>query len=203
MKANFDTRFPTYLSVELEVDIRYLPDARLGGHSLINCLLSIRGEVISTAKIIRANQISPLLSLVPFPPPNPIPSPTFRRSFDSTMAPNYPQDPFNQPGGYAAQPTPGQGTQGGGQYYDPANNVGGMGPGGGVGAGGEGEINERYEGGGMGRETWASESGWSDYSTFLKGERMLRSMANDGGAAGFGGFFLFLFLCFGRFSFSW
>ncbi len=90
------------------------------------------------------------------------------------MAPAYPQDPFNPSGGYATQPTPGQGTQGGGQYYDPSNNAGGMGPGGGIGAGGEGEMNERYEGGGMGRETWASESGWSEYSGFLGSSSCLK-----------------------------
>jgi len=39
-----------------------------------------------------------------------------------------------------------------------------MAGGGGMGVGGEGEMTERYEGGGMGRETWASESGWSDYT---------------------------------------
>jgi hypothetical protein len=88
------------------------------------------------------------------------------------MPPNYPQDPFNPPSSYAPPPgaaIPGQGTQGAGQYYDPVNApgaTGAMAGGGGMGVGGEGEMTERYEGGGMGRETWASESGWSDYGAF-------------------------------------
>jgi hypothetical protein len=66
-----------------------------------------------------------------------------------------PQDPFQQqganypyhnqpqgPGGLAAPPLPANPQQGG--YYDA-----------------DPEMKERYEGGGMGRETWASESGWS------------------------------------------
>lgn len=62
--------------------------------------------------------------------------------------PNYPYNnqPHAGPGGIPAQPVPPNPQQGG--YYDA-----------------DPEMRERYEGGGMGRETWASESGYSgEYS---------------------------------------
>lgn len=69
---------------------------------------------------------------------------------------NYPQDPFNPPSQGQSQnqqyassgpglPHPQSQATGPGPYYDA-----------------EPDMQERYEGGGMGRETWASESGWSD-----------------------------------------
>jgi 1,3-beta-glucan synthase len=62
-------------------------------------------------------------------------------------------DPFNpQHGGYEGGPPPPGGPLPPGaaqpyQYYD-----------------GESDMGARYEGGGMGRETWGSESGWSEHA---------------------------------------
>lgn len=62
-----------------------------------------------------------------------------------------PQDPFNPPQGQYAPPPQQGGYPAGppGPIYDP-----------------QPEMDERYEGGGMGRETWASESGWSEQQSY-------------------------------------
>jgi hypothetical protein len=62
---------------------------------------------------------------------------------------NYPyhNQPQPGPGGLPSQPIPADPQQGG--YYDADR-----------------EMRERYEGGGVGRETWASESGYSGECTW-------------------------------------
>lgn len=76
-----------------------------------------------------------------------------------------PYDPNNPygtvPGGPAGPPNPGAGGAGvapptaAGQYAPYYDN--------------EPEMGNRYEGGGMGRETWASESGWSGNGEYFSG----------------------------------
>jgi hypothetical protein len=77
---------------------------------------------------------------------------------------NYPyhNQPQPGPGGLAAPPIPLNPQQGG--YYDADR-----------------EMKERYEGGGVGRETWASESGYSAECEFqIERERWVTRLVDDG-----------------------